>query len=46
VPKVVAAPQVSAVEERLQTIDPDELSAREALEMLYELKKISLQQTN
>lgn len=31
-------PRESAVEKRLQTLDPDELSARQALELLYELK--------
>lgn len=46
VPKIVAAPQVSAVDERLQNIDPDDLSAREALDILYELKKISAEQKN
>jgi DNA mismatch repair protein MutS len=30
----------SAVEERLKSIDPDKLSPKEALELLYELKKL------
>lgn len=46
VPKIVAAPQASAVDERLKNIDPDDLSAREALDILYELKKISAEQKN
>ena len=33
------APPPSAVEEKLKTIDPDKLSPKEALELLYELKK-------
>jgi DNA mismatch repair protein MutS len=45
-PKMVAAIQPSAVEERLHSIDPDDLTAREALEILYELKKISPQGKN
>jgi DNA mismatch repair protein MutS len=36
-PAAVAAP-ASAVEERLQGVAPDELSAREALALVYELK--------
>ena len=34
------APPPSAVEEKLKTIDPDKLSPKEALELLYELKKL------
>jgi DNA mismatch repair protein MutS len=33
------APPPSAIEEKLRTIDPDKLSPKEALELLYELKK-------
>ena len=33
------APPPSAVEERLKAVDPDKLSPKEALELLYELKK-------
>lgn len=36
-----AQPQESALENRLKTIQPDNLSPREALEMLYELKKLA-----
>ncbi|HEV2321160.1 MAG TPA: DNA mismatch repair protein MutS [Gammaproteobacteria bacterium] len=35
------APPPSAVEEKLKTVDPDKLSPKEALELLYELQKIS-----
>jgi DNA mismatch repair protein MutS len=35
------APPPSVVEERLKTIDPDKLSPKEALELLYELKKLN-----
>jgi DNA mismatch repair protein MutS len=31
----------SAVEEKLKSVDPDKLSPKEALELLYELKKVS-----
>jgi len=33
------APPPSAVEEKLKTVDPDKLTPKEALELLYELKK-------
>jgi DNA mismatch repair protein MutS len=33
------APPPSAVEEKLKSVDPDKLSPKEALELLYELKK-------
>jgi len=33
------APLPSAVEEKLKTVDPDKLSPKEALELLYQLKK-------
>jgi len=35
----VAPPKTSAVEEALKTIEPDSLSPKEALELLYDLKK-------
>jgi len=35
------APKVDAVRERLAAIDPDELSPREALQALYELRKLA-----
>ena len=35
------APPPSAVEEKLKSVDPDTLSPKEALELLYELKKKS-----
>ncbi|MFI4920713.1 MAG: DNA mismatch repair protein MutS, partial [Gammaproteobacteria bacterium] len=34
-------PPPSAVEEKLKTVDPDKLSPKEALDVLYELKKVS-----
>ena len=37
-PAPAAAPEPSAVEERLAAINPDELTPRAALELLYELK--------
>jgi DNA mismatch repair protein MutS len=35
------APEPSAVEAELATIDPDALSPREALDLLYRLKKLA-----
>ena len=40
-PPVVEAVTVSAVESSLAGIDPDVLSPREALDLLYQLKKLS-----
>lgn len=40
-PPEAAAPEQSAVDKALGTIDPDALSPREALDALYRLKKIS-----
>jgi len=34
------APPPSAVEEKLKSVDPDKLSPKEALELLYQLKKL------
>jgi DNA mismatch repair protein MutS len=36
----VAEPVPSAVEERLRALKPDELSPREALELVYELRRM------
>jgi DNA mismatch repair protein MutS len=36
-----AEPEPSAVEERLRGVKPDELSPREALELVYELKRLA-----
>ncbi len=41
VPPQAAAPEQSAVDKALGTIDPDALSPREALDALYRLKKLS-----
>jgi DNA mismatch repair protein MutS len=41
-PPEAVAPDQSAVEKALGTIDPDALSPREALDALYRLKKISI----
>ena len=41
VPPQAAAPEQSAVDKALGTIDPDALSPREALDALYQLKKLS-----
>jgi DNA mismatch repair protein MutS len=38
---VATAPQVSALEEKLAAIAPDELSPREALDLLYQLKELA-----
>lgn len=35
------APVPSEVEQRLATVEPDELSPRAALELLYELKRLA-----
>jgi DNA mismatch repair protein MutS len=35
------APPPSVVEEKLKTVDPDKLSPKEALELLYQLKKLT-----
>ncbi|MBV1707946.1 MAG: DNA mismatch repair protein MutS [Hyphomicrobiales bacterium] len=35
------APQVSALAKRLRTLDPDQLSPKQALEALYEIKRLS-----
>ena len=40
-PPVASAPEPSAVQARLATIDPDALSPREALDALYALKKLN-----
>ena len=37
----MAEPVPSAVEERLRALKPDELSPREALELVYELKRLA-----
>ena len=37
-----AAPKSSPVTDRLEAINPDDMSPREALEALYELKQLSL----
>lgn len=42
-PPVAAGPELSAADQALATIDPDQLSPREALEALYRLKKLSFQ---
>ena len=41
-PPPTAAPEQSAADQALATLDPDQLSPREALEALYRLKKLSL----
>jgi DNA mismatch repair protein MutS len=40
-PPAAAAPAAGAVEKALQALDPDALSPRDALEALYQLKKLS-----
>jgi DNA mismatch repair protein MutS len=40
-PVPAAAPKVSKLEERMSSIHPDELSPREALQLIYELKEAS-----
>ena len=42
-PPVAVGPEPSAVDQALATIEPDQLSPREALEALYRLKKLSLE---
>jgi DNA mismatch repair protein MutS len=42
-PPSVAAPEPSAVDAAMAAIDPDTLSPREALELVYRLKKLSQQ---
>nr|WP_237051303.1 DNA mismatch repair protein MutS [Magnetospirillum sp. ME-1] len=37
---VAAAPQVSAVEEALRAVNPDDLTARQALDLIYELRRM------
>ena len=38
---VVEAPKTDVVREKLASIDPDDLSPREALQALYELRKLA-----
>jgi DNA mismatch repair protein MutS len=40
-PPVAATPELSAVEQALGRIDPDALTPREALDLLYQLKKVA-----
>ena len=40
-PLFAATPQPGPVETRLQTVDPDELTPRQALDLLYELKALA-----
>jgi DNA mismatch repair protein MutS len=40
-PPEAPAPEQSALDKALQQIDPDALSPREALDALYQLKKIA-----
>ncbi|MGR3490889.1 MAG: DNA mismatch repair protein MutS [Shimia sp.] len=40
-PPPVPAAKASAVEDRLKEIEPDDLSARQALDLIYELKRLS-----
>ncbi len=40
-PRETSAPEVSEIEKRFNDIDPDDLSARDALNFLYELKRLS-----
>ena len=41
VPKVATAPKASEVEDMLRAVRPDELSPRDALDLLYRLKELS-----